>query len=219
VAKTPAFKVTPSAGAGGSMNPPDALTVYSGSSTSFTLMPATGYQISDASGCGGTLSGSIFTTGTIGADCTVTASFSKIQEPVQPATPSEASASSSDTNQTATTTSSGNMGSLLNQAAAQQAAQQAAAQQAAAQQAANTAAGSGNTVPSGIITGPGKTKPDITDAMRAIRIAIGLDTPTAADLANGDVAPLVHGKPAPDGKIGIDDAILILRKSVGLVSW
>lgn len=204
------FKVTPSAGAGGSMNPPDAITVYSGSSMSFTLMPATGYQISGASGCGGTLNGNIFSTGAISGDCTVVASFSLIPPPT---TPSEPSTSSSDTTQATTTTSSGSMSSLNAQLAAQQAAQL------AAQQAANASGSSARAIPSGVITGSGKTTPDISDAMRAIRIAIGVIQPTAADFANGDVAPLVNGKPAPDGKIGIDDAIIILRKSVGLVSW
>ena len=72
-------------------------------------------------------------------------------------------------------------------------------------------------VPDGILTGG--TGPSIADALRALRIAAGLITPDTNDLAHGDVAPLVAGIPQPDGKIDISDAIVILRKSVGLVSW
>jgi len=60
---------------------------------------------------------------------------------------------------------------------------------------------------------------DMTDALKALRIAAGLDAPTASDLAHGDVAPLVGGARQPDGKIDIADVIAILRKYVGLPSW
>jgi cytochrome c peroxidase len=56
--------------------------------------------------------------------------------------------------------------------------------------------------------------PDISDALRALRIAVGLIAPTAADLLHGDVAPLG----APDGKVDISDALIILRNVVGTVS-
>jgi hypothetical protein len=71
--------------------------------------------------------------------------------------------------------------------------------------------------PSGDITGDGKV--DIADALKALRIAVGLETATAAQLAIADVAPLSGGKPASDGKIDIADALVILEKSVGLVGW
>jgi len=75
----------------------------------------------------------------------------------------------------------------------------------------------GAAVPDGILTGG--TSPSIADALKALRIAAGLITPDGNDLAHGDVAPLVNGSPQPDGKIDINDAIVILRKSVGLVTW
>ncbi len=59
----------------------------------------------------------------------------------------------------------------------------------------------------------------VTDALRALRIAAGLIQPTANDLTHGDVAPLVNGTPLSDGKIDINDVILILRKSAGLPSF
>jgi hypothetical protein len=59
----------------------------------------------------------------------------------------------------------------------------------------------------------------ITDALRALRISAGLITPAADDLAKGDVAPLVNGKPQPDGIIDIGDVVVILRRAVGVVSW
>ena len=46
-----------------------------------------------------------------------------------------------------------------------------------------------------------------------------MDTATAVDLAHADVAPLVNGVPQPDGKIDVGDVVVILRKSVGLLSW
>jgi hypothetical protein len=60
---------------------------------------------------------------------------------------------------------------------------------------------------------------DITDALKALRIAAGLDTPTASDIAHGDVAPLVNGIRTPDGKIDLSDVVAILRKAVTLPSW
>ena len=58
--------------------------------------------------------------------------------------------------------------------------------------------------------------PDISDALRAMRIAVGLVQPTFNDILHGDVAPVVNGASAPDGKIDVSDALLILNKSVGL---
>lgn len=60
---------------------------------------------------------------------------------------------------------------------------------------------------------------DLADALKALRIAAGIDTPTAPELSRGDVAPLVGGVPQPDGKIDIADVLVILKKAVGLVIW
>ncbi len=60
---------------------------------------------------------------------------------------------------------------------------------------------------------------DISDALRAMRIAAGLLPATPLDLLHGDVAPFVNGVPAPDGTINIADALMILRKVAGLVSF
>lgn len=56
----------------------------------------------------------------------------------------------------------------------------------------------------------------IKDALLALRIAVNLVAPTADDLNIGDFAPLVNGISKPDGKIGLDDALLLLKKTVGL---
>ncbi len=71
--------------------------------------------------------------------------------------------------------------------------------------------------PDGNLKGSGAA--DISDAFRALRIAAGIIAPTAADLFHGDVAPLVNGVPAPDGSIDVSDALVILRKVVGLASF
>ena len=51
--------------------------------------------------------------------------------------------------------------------------------------------------------------------LKALRIAVGLVTPTAEERLRGDVAPLG----APDDRIDVSDALLILKKAVGLVSF
>jgi|GEM_PF-4883959 len=60
---------------------------------------------------------------------------------------------------------------------------------------------------------------DIDDARIALQVVNGIIPLTPEILAHGDVFPLVNGKPAPDGKITIDDANLILSKAMGGVSW
>jgi manganese oxidase len=60
---------------------------------------------------------------------------------------------------------------------------------------------------------------DVSDALKALRIAVGLDVPSFDDMLHGDVSPLVNGAPAPDGFIKIDDALLILRKAVLLIDF
>jgi len=61
--------------AGGSINPSTPQTVTYNGSESFTITPNTGYYVSSVTGCGGTLSGSTYTTGPVTTDCTVNASF------------------------------------------------------------------------------------------------------------------------------------------------
>jgi hypothetical protein len=53
--------------------------VEHGKTIDFTVTPSTGYSIDRVEGCGGSLSGNIYTTGAITADCSVTASF-KLQQ-------------------------------------------------------------------------------------------------------------------------------------------
>lgn len=72
-------------------------------------------------------------------------------------------------------------------------------------------------LPDGNFKGTGEV--DITDALKAMRIAVKLIPATPQDLLRGDVAPLVNGVVTPDGKIDIADALLILRKVVGLVTF
>jgi len=47
-----------------------------------------------------------------------------------------------------------------------------------------------------------------------------LETPSQEDIRNGDVAPLdALGSPNPDGAITVGDALVILRKALGLINW
>jgi hypothetical protein len=68
------FIVSTSAGAHGAISPVGVI-VNGGDTTSFTVMPDTGYLIDSVGGCGGSLSGNTYTTGPISASCTVAATF------------------------------------------------------------------------------------------------------------------------------------------------
>ena len=57
------------------MRCPTSRAVDHGDSTTFTIVPAANYDIDAVSGCGGSLFGTTYTTGTITGACTVTASF------------------------------------------------------------------------------------------------------------------------------------------------
>lgn len=72
-------------------------------------------------------------------------------------------------------------------------------------------------IPDGDANNDGRV--DVADALKALRIAVGLAAPTATELLHGDVAPLdSDGVPAPDARITVADALLILRKVVGVTS-
>jgi outer membrane protein assembly factor BamB len=68
------YQVTGVAGTGGSISPANA-TINAGGTTQFTATPDSGYYLGSVSGCGGTLSGTTYTTGAVNANCTVTATF------------------------------------------------------------------------------------------------------------------------------------------------
>jgi hypothetical protein len=68
------YAVTAAAGTGGGISPASTQVPF-GTSTTFNIAPAVGYSIDSVSGCGGSLSGSTYTTAIISGPCTVTASF------------------------------------------------------------------------------------------------------------------------------------------------
>lgn len=74
------YTITPSAGAGGALNPATAQTVAEGDTQAFTVQPSAGHVLNAISGCGGSLDagGSIYTTAPATGDCTVTASFTAV---------------------------------------------------------------------------------------------------------------------------------------------
>jgi len=74
--------------------------------------------------------------------------------------------------------------------------------------------------PDGILVpAPGKVSPELTDALKALKISVGMAQPTPFELVRGDVAPLVNGVPQPDGRITLGDAVVLLRRAVGLIAW
>jgi len=78
------WTVTPSAGAGGTINPSTPVTVNNGSTTTFTVTPNNGYVASVGGTCGGNLNGTTFTTNAITANCTVSATFTTSPPPPPP---------------------------------------------------------------------------------------------------------------------------------------
>lgn len=68
--------VTPSAGEGGSISPSTPQSVTEGASVEFELTPEEGYRVDNVGGsCGGSLSGTTFTTNAITQDCSVVIQF------------------------------------------------------------------------------------------------------------------------------------------------
>jgi plastocyanin len=67
--------VTPTAGAHGRIFPDTPQLVDAGATQPFTIAPDAGYAIAGVTGCGGHLDGTIYRTGAVTADCTVTATF------------------------------------------------------------------------------------------------------------------------------------------------
>ena len=66
------YSVTPSTNVGGSITPETVQTVDENGTAAFTLAPAAGYELSEVAGtCGGSLSGTVFTTDPVIQDCTV----------------------------------------------------------------------------------------------------------------------------------------------------
>jgi hypothetical protein len=60
----------------------------------------------------------------------------------------------------------------------------------------------------------------VGDALVALRFTLGLETPTQEDKEHGDVAPLdAQGQPNPDGRISVGDALVILRKALGIIDF
>lgn len=78
----PTFVITPQAGAGGTLTPNQPQTVDENETVAFTVTPNGGFAIASVTGCGGTLSGTIYTTAPATANCTVSATFSMIPPPL-----------------------------------------------------------------------------------------------------------------------------------------
>lgn len=65
------FIVTPTIGSGFTFEPATPQTVNIGGNTSFTVIPVSGYGIATVSGCSGNLNGTIYTTSSITANCSI----------------------------------------------------------------------------------------------------------------------------------------------------
>lgn len=72
--------VTPVAGSGGNIAPSTPQSVADGATVQFTVAALAGYRLVSVSGCGGSFAAGVYTTGPVGADCSVSAVFD--QNPV-----------------------------------------------------------------------------------------------------------------------------------------
>jgi len=70
----------------------------------------------------------------------------------------------------------------------------------------------------GDVTGDSRVAVD--DAVRVLRVAVGLALPTRSDLRLGDVAPRkgIGNRIIGDGALTVADVLAILRRAVGLIS-
>lgn len=75
----------------------------------------------------------------------------------------------------------------------------------------------GTPLPDGDINDDGQV--NAGDVLATLRIASGLMTASAEQMAHGDVAPLLAGSPAPDGIINAADILVIQRKALGLINF
>jgi len=66
----------------------------------------------------------------------------------------------------------------------------------------------------GDMNGDGKV--NVTDALLALRTSVVLYNATPEEIARADVAPFINGVPVADGNIDLSDALMILKKAVGL---
>ncbi|MBK1734788.1 hypothetical protein CKO15_05685 [Halorhodospira abdelmalekii] len=71
-------EVTSEAGVGGDVDPSRVI-VEHGETVTFTVTPESGYRIDSVTGCGGSISGNTYTTGSITEDCVVSARFTTAQ--------------------------------------------------------------------------------------------------------------------------------------------
>ena len=76
------FTVTATAGFGGTITPAST-TVSSGRSAIFDVIANSGYSIQSVAGCGGSLSGALYTTSPVTSDCTIRATFSAQPSPTE----------------------------------------------------------------------------------------------------------------------------------------
>jgi hypothetical protein len=72
-------------------------------------------------------------------------------------------------------------------------------------------------LPNGALNG--SAEPSLADALKVLRFTVGLDTLSASEKLNADVAPLVNGKPSSDGTIDSGDALIILKRVIGVLTW
>jgi len=66
---------------------------------------------------------------------------------------------------------------------------------------------------------PITTEYNLSDALLALQIGSGKVVPTAPQVSHLDVAPVVNGRPEPDGEVNTGDAIVILSKVAGHVPF
>lgn len=209
--------VTPVATAGGSLSPETPQTVSYGDPVRFTVVPAAGYVLAGASGCGGQLEGSSFTTAPVTADCSLTATFEPVRHPItweitagvgsaECSTPVLNGSSASCTVRPET---GFHLSALTDNGAPV------------------PSAAEGGTYVIGSVVAPHHLAATFTpeyftivDAIRVQQQVLGKVQLSDMEKIRLDVAPLgTDGTPHPDGILDVSDIVIVLRKLVGAIDW
>ena len=200
------YTVNAFSGSGGSISPGTQEVQY-GKTTSFTVTPSSGYFTGPVSGCGGTLAGDIYTTGLIKGDCSISATFITAPVPISTGkgiiTCSKPAVAGDNVNCLVTPDKGYHLSSLTDNDVS-----------------VLTSVTNKYNYSLAAVTAPHTIKASfaaysLADALRAIRIAVGVVSPTTDEYLWLDVAPLDASKPKSNGTIDILDALVLLKHSIG----
>ncbi|HEY5513298.1 MAG TPA: hypothetical protein VIK40_06620, partial [Geomonas sp.] len=212
--------VTPGTAANGRLTPATPQTVSDNGATSFTVTPDTGYRIASVTGCGGLLNSATYTTGSITADCSISATFA-----ADPPATYAISGTSPDGNGAISCPSAVTSGGPATCTITLQPGFQLATLTDNGTDSLALVSNNiytitnvtGNHTVAATFTANTYTIEEILQEYKSVEGKVQLP---GSEKTRCDIAPLgVDGKPRPDGTVDVADLIIMLRKLVGVISW